>query len=144
VTDYTKAFMALENMMVAHWEEVGMPGGPDEARIAPSKYILLGNEGYLVVVIAKDGEEPVGYMAAVMDYHLHHQHKKFGVVDSTYLKPEYRKGLNASRMIKYMEKVLKDRGVDYIQISVNANKDLQSLMKRCKYSLSDLIYTKLL
>lgn len=128
-----------------HWKELAL----DQEQIAlgcdEAKYEQGDAMGCLHIVTARTDGKLVGYYYGMLMNHLHY----FGAglmcySDVYFLKPEYRRGLNGVRFLRFIEDSLKDRGVVKLYISTKAHQDHGQLFERLGMKLSDRVFTKLL
>jgi hypothetical protein len=65
----------------------------------------------LAIVTARQEGRLVGYVAAIINTHLHYASTKFGTLDVFWLAPDVRKSVNGVGLFTAIEEELKRRGV---------------------------------
>lgn len=134
----------FSGLIQEHWQEVAtnkdkIPLDPDYDR-----YISLEEADALKVFTVRDGGTLVGYFAVFVFPHIHYQQTVYAQNDVIYLTPDYRKGMVASRLIRFAEDCLKEDGVDVLMINTKVSHDFSPLLERLKYKLTDKVYGKML
>jgi len=112
----------------AQWEELESerkyPFNPDVKR-----YLEFNRTGFLRQYTAREGEI-VGQAGMYVSPSMHSQ-VLIATEDTWYLKPEYRKGSNALRFLRFVENDLKSIGVQEIHMtSTLANKSGKIMLAR--------------
>ncbi len=114
-------FAQLFPMFVKHWHEVGMTGVDETFNPDIDRYIALESVGLYVGTGAFDGDEVIGYVSTPIDSLMHNKHVTVGITEAIFLKEEYRKSRIGYNLIKFTKQVLKDLGVNYWSVGLDAS-----------------------
>jgi GNAT superfamily N-acetyltransferase len=125
-----------------HWSEIALdkakvPLEPDLATFA-----MLESLGQLVIVTVRSDEKIIGYHISLVRPHLHYKSSLTAYVDMYFLHPDYRGGLAGFKMFKFVEEVLKERGVDRIYSGTKLHKDMGRLFERLGYNETERLFVK--
>ena len=103
----------------------------------------LHSSDRLKTVIAKDGEEVVGYISVIVTDQLHNS-DKLAVMDALYVKESHRRSGISTDLLIEMEEVLIEMGVPIFGVGFRS-KDLgDKVMSPLGYNLEECTYTKVL
>ena len=105
------------------------------------RYVRASNRGDLVSIVARDNGKIVGYLGFWILPDINHD-MVVAQQAGLYLKEEYRKGYNATKMIRFAEERLRERGVDAIVLISTAKKDLSSLFTHLNYKEAETSFLK--
>ncbi len=135
---------ALKPLIHDHWSEV--ENHQDIISLNPNfeKYKTLDEMGILHVVTMRDEKKLVGYFISFIQAHPHHMDCLMALNDVLFIDKEYRKGFNATRLIKFAETELKELGVMKTYITVKLDHDFSLLLEKMNYKARERIYEKLL
>lgn len=126
------------------WQELGLDKDKISG-IAPheQRYLELEKLGILHPVTVRADGRMVGYYIAAICEHLHYQGAGLMAhTDLYYLLPEYRKGGCGAKMLIFLEKTLKEKGVVKIYASTKVHADRGPLFEALGFKLTDRIFTK--
>ena len=129
----------IEELQHLHAREVDQLRFP--TKINHIAYIMASNRGQLATIAVRDEGKLVGYIGFIVgeDWNTEaYVAKEAGM----YLKKEYRKGRTAIKMIKFSEKVLKEKGVDAVLMMSSAEKKVGPLYEYLKYREVETSYIK--
>ena len=130
-------------VLEAHKDEIANVGDGVELQPIRSIYDSLAESGSLIVVTARVGKKLVGYVVVFLSPHLHYASILVAQQDVFFLLPEYRKGFTGRDLLRYAEKIARNRGAAYMRQNVKPDRrDFGVLLKREKYSLVENIYEK--
>ena len=131
-----------EALLKAHWEEIAIY--KDKITLDPNydSYIQLQRANKLIVVTARDNGVLVGYCSFIIGPGGHYKKTRYAENDMLFLSEEYRKGINAVRMIKFTEKMLKRVGVHVMLLNMKASHPSHSLCKALRMDPSEISYSK--
>jgi|TARA_Y100000310_G_scaffold181396_2_gene181327 N-acetylglutamate synthase-like GNAT family acetyltransferase len=129
-----------------HWKEYqeqhilgfDAPMNPDKAR-----YIEYNDMGYHIQFTARDEGLLVGHCGVYISESMHTGIKTCSE-DTIYLRPEYRKGFNFSRMLKFMENHVKSLGVKEIHLTAKLTNKSGRLIESRGYTHVANEYLKVL
>lgn len=137
----SKCWNELMVLASQHWHETegfrrGEPFAPSYAR-----YIECERIGFFVMFTARDGEKLCGYAGMYITTSMHSQ-ARISVEDEWFLLPEYRKGRNAIRLVKYVEGALASRGVTAIQMSAKIKNGAGRILEYLDYEATSTVFFK--
>lgn len=145
VEPYEQAIEGMRLLYQEHWEEVALDKGAIRLNPDYAKYSALAKAGILNVVTARVSGELIGYHISMVWPHIHYADSLTAFTDIFFLKREYRKGTGAGvRLLKFMEKSLRERGVQKIYMGTKLLHDIGPLLERLGYKAIERIYTKVL
>ena len=95
----------------------------------------------------RDGPALVGYVFVLVFPHLHYASTLWAQTDIFWLDPAYRQGLAGYRMLRIMEKSLKEAGVKAVAVNVKLHFEasrgtIGKLFERLGYKPIETIYSK--
>jgi GNAT superfamily N-acetyltransferase len=127
----------------AHYKEIARH--QDRIALSPDydRYERIDEAGAMCFVTARDNGVLVGYFVCFIMPNLHFKDHVMASNDLIYLYPSHRKGYTAAKMIRYMEKVLKEKGVSRLLVNVKTANDFGILMDREGYTVIEHIYEKM-
>jgi len=133
----------MQDLIKEHWVEIGLVGSVNLG-LDPyyEIYSILENAGHLLIQTARLGKKLVGYFIVTAHKHSHHQTEWFAQCDVLFVSKAYRTRLIGPKLIKNMEKKLKDSKVNYLQISVTPAVDISRGLMRQNYQLQEAVYLK--
>lgn len=108
------------------------------------KFEVLDELGNLVIVVARDGGDIIGYLVFIVDNHIHHKSKLFAISDLLYVHPDYRNTRVFSSMVDYSESFLEDLSVDVVLITFKSYADHPELMSTLGFGKFETVYSKIL
>ncbi len=92
-------------------------------------YDAAASENSLICVTARDGGV-VGFWLAFLSYHPHHKGALACLADLVFLKPEYRRGFNAARMLRVLIGEAREAGASVMYCNSPIGRDLGPLLRR--------------
>lgn len=124
-----------------HWHET--EGFRRGEVFAPSleRYMQCEKIGFFIAFTARDGAKLCGYAGMYLTKSMHSQ-AIISVEDEWFLLPEYRKGRNAIRLVKYVESELAKRGVTAVQMSAKISNGIGLILKYLQYEPVSTVYFK--
>jgi len=132
----------VDELFYKHWEEIAV--NKDKIKLNPdwSFYETLDSMGLLGVYTIRESGTLVGYFVVVAKPHPHYKDHVFAVNDIIYIDPNYRKGLAGFKLIKFVEKDLKTRGVSVLVINTKVHKPFDVLLERLGFQNVERAYSK--
>lgn len=125
-----------------NFEECKIADGKKPYALQREAWDWMGKNGLIHVTTARDEGKLVGYSLTI----LAPRHLQFDAFASQgtglYLKPEYRKGFNASRLLDEDEIFLQQLGVQLGYRDVAMDPDVGPLLERKGWVKKEVIYTK--
>lgn len=135
-----KAEMAL--LWPLHWEEVANDKDKIKLDVWYEAYDEMEKSGQLHIVTARDEEKIVGYHWSVVRPHLHYKSSLTAYTDIYFLHPSYRRGMNGIKLFKFVEKSLKERGVEKMYTASKIKLDKSSIFEFLGWHEAETVYTK--
>lgn len=115
---------------IAHWEEVGQ-----DKRWTPDLdwdlYRFLENRGDLMIVALFVDDEPVGYFVGMCGHPTHYRTKWIMRSDLFFIDPKHRK--YGVRLFNAAKEFARLYGVQKLYVTWKVYKDIEPIMKRCKF-----------
>ena len=132
----------IEPLLRAHWEEVAQHRAI--APLNPCWEYYYANERIkrLVVVVAENGADLVGYSVYFLAPMLHNMPNLLAQNDIIYIRREYRRGSLAMRLMNLGEAEAKRLGASIISMHVKVDHDFSSLLVRAGYAEIETTYSK--
>lgn len=132
----------IKPLIEDHYKEVALY--QDNIPLKPDfdKYVELNENGMLRIFTARREGKLIGYFLVVVMPHLHYKENVFAMNDIIYVEPSKRGGMVAYRLIKYVEKVLKDEGVSVLMINMKTSNMFSRLLEGLGFTNTELVYTK--
>jgi GNAT superfamily N-acetyltransferase len=125
-----------------HWQEIALDRQKIKLEPDVETFQMLEDVGQLVIVTVRNDGQLVGYHVSLVRPHLHYKSSLTAYVDMYFLHPDYRGGMAGYKMFKFVEKVLKDRGVDRIYSGTKLHKDMGKLFERLGYNETERLFVK--
>jgi GNAT superfamily N-acetyltransferase len=105
-------------------------------------YMAIEQQGLFHGFAAREGHRLVGYATFVTTPDLHHRSNKIAVCDMIYVLPSHRGSFLGGKLLKFAERVLKDRGTNMMIVDTKTNHDFKSILTRIGYEATEIRYTK--
>lgn len=136
----------LKQLFSDHWEEIARDKEIIKLNPDYKKYQALDKAGVLQVVTVRTSEEQelVGYHVSLIHSHLHYSDSLTAFTDIFFLKQEYRKGRTGIKLFQFVEKCLKQKGVQKIYMGTKLHLDISNILEYLGYTPIEKIYTKLI
>lgn len=125
-----------------HWQEIALDKAKVPLNPDVDTFRVLEQAGLLLIVTARDGEKMVGYHVTIVRPHLHYKHSLTAYADMYFIHPDYRQGMTGVKLFKYLEGVLRERGVDRIYQGTKIHKDMGRLFERLGYKETERLFVK--
>lgn len=139
---FTRLMPELPELFIKHDAEISEA---ETTAIDPDwrRYIALEVAGSLHVITVRDGRKLVGYYIGMIMPHLHRKHKLCAYSDLFFILAEYRSGWAGYKLFVEVEKMLKALGVHKSYLVTKHAYPITMIVKRLKYSLVELVHTKI-
>lgn len=111
----------LMPLWVAHWKETEAHRVGEVFNVNVESYMKYSDVDYYILYTARDAGRLVGNFGAYIFTSMHTQRRE-ATEDTLFLLPEYRKGLNSVRFVRFVENDLISRGVKKATISVKSTR----------------------
>jgi N-acetylglutamate synthase-like GNAT family acetyltransferase len=125
-----------------HWQEIALDRQKIKLEPDVETFQMLEDVGQLVIVTVRNDGQLVGYHVSLVRPHLHYKSSLTAYVDMYFLHPDYRGGMAGYKMFKFVENVLKARGVDRIYSGTKLHKDMGKLFERLGYNETERLFVK--
>lgn len=109
-----------KDLLDRHYSEVPYVMSPDSYEVNSPLYKVIEAQGNLLCLVAKDGEELVGYVSGMVTPMMHNADKSVFMATSFYTIPERRKQGCAKELYSELVQVCAGVGIDYIHYTVNS------------------------
>ena len=131
-------------MLHDHWKEIALYQDLQILNPDYEKYYQAEKQNALIIATVRDAasNELVGYHVTFLHQMLHYKNVIAALDDIHYLKPEYRAGWTAVRLIKFAEAEAKRRGAHLSIARAKAKSQHGALYQRLGYDLSDEVFFK--
>lgn len=141
VENYADAIDEVKVYYPMHYDELA---SNHEIQLDPDYDAYLRINHLIHLVTVRDGSKLVGYHLSFVMPHLHYRKSLTATTDIYFLDPAYRKGRAGLDLLKFMEKSLKDIGVERIYMMTKTNLNRGKILERLGYSEKEHIYTKMI
>lgn len=133
-----------QELIRLHWEEIAV--NKEKIKLNPDwdAYQTLEDANALRIFTARDKGKLVGYFVVLISRNLHYKDHLFADNDIIYLHKDYRKGFTGVKLIKFVEKCLKQDGISVLKINTKVHQPFDQLMSYLKFGLIERVYTKYL
>jgi GNAT superfamily N-acetyltransferase len=126
-------------MFERHYQELGRTDALDpDHRLA----MRLEQEGRLVCITARVDARLVGYALYILAPMAHYKTTTMADLDLLWLAPEWRRGRNGLRLIKFAEPVLAARGAQVVRLRAKLDTTLASLAGLMGYTEAERVYER--
>lgn len=140
--NFDNLFPDMIDLFTKHYKEIA--AYQDKIKLVPdlAKYRLLEEQEKLLCYTVRIGNKLIGYSLYFKDTHIHYSNDIFAVNDILFIRPDYRKGTIAVRLLAYCELRLRGEGVSVISIHMKAEHGFERLCEYAGYDFMEKIYTK--
>lgn len=125
----------------AHWDEMGFDLG-FELDLDDAIYDAAHENNLMHATIAKDGDEIIGYAVYYVCPHNFNTAATVAASDALYVKPEYRGGTCAARLIRFAEDHAKQLGALVFSWHCRAGTSLDAVLARRGYDQTDIVMSR--
>lgn len=132
------------DLLKEHYEEVAL--NKSVMKLSPdwTKYYALEQSNMLLCLGAFMGDECVGYSINFLLKHLHYKNLFYMQNDLLFVAKEHRKSKVGLLLIQETEIQAKENGAEMMLWHAKEHTKLNYIMQRMKYSVQDIIYSKVL
>ena len=138
VEPLTDAWPELVEMHQQHWREIEAHRGPFAPEL--ERYLVHERLGGFVLFTARDDGRLVGSLGVFLIPSRHTQ-RLIASEDYLYLRPEYRRGWNAAKLIATAEQYCWNRGAEEIEVMATGDR-VGALLRALDYEPSAVQYSK--
>jgi GNAT superfamily N-acetyltransferase len=128
----------IKPLFYDHWLEIA--GHQDTIPLDPDydQYAKLDEMGLMRMMIVRDEGEPIGYFITfTTPAHMHYQTTSYGLNDILYVKPSYRKGTVAYRMMRKAMDDLREQGVNVLVVHMKVKHEFRRLLTALGFNLAE-------
>jgi len=118
----------LEALSKLEWEEVNHFKDIFPLDIDWGLYYQLEDLGLFKIFTVRDGGKLVGYFSVIVSPAIHSSGRFRVGNDALFLHKGYRKGFTGVRLIKFVEKCLREDGFHQLQITFTENNDITPIL----------------
>ena len=138
-------YAEAQPLMDLHWEEVALDQDLFKADMNSEWYEGLEKLGSLQITTARRRGRLIGYAITFLMPHSHYKSAGLvGLADMYYLLPSERIGMTGIALLLKMEQGMRDRGVVRGHMSCKVHLDLQPLLTKLGWRLTDYTFSKVL
>lgn len=125
-----------------HWEELAL--NKDKVPLDPQYDIYIAREqkDELIFATMREDGEPIGYFIGFIAPGLHYQTCLTCIMDIFYIHPDKRKGRAGIKLFQFVEKELRNRGVDRWFVGSKCHADASPLFEYLKFNRVEVFYSK--
>lgn len=113
-----------------------------QMKVNYDEYDALWRMGLLQVLVARDGDQMVGYFITVIRPHPHYNDTIIGHEDAHFLTKSHRRGFAGLRLIREAEGHLRAAGVHRMNVHTKSHKNKGRVFERLGFTQTDIIYSK--
>lgn len=145
ITAHVESFQSnldyLKPLLPIHYKELAL--NQDKVPLSPQfdRYIDAENRGELLFISLRSAGEIVGYFIGFVAPALHYSTCLTCQMDIFYVLPEYRGGGAGFQLFKFVEKNLKQRGVQRMFVGSKMHKDASWLFEKLGYVPVETYYS---
>lgn len=130
-----------QELFKLHYQEIAQNKNAIKLEPDTDKYIAMFGLNCLRVYTARDNGKLIGYGVFVVDTHLHYLNSLTAESDLLYIHPDYRKGMDGYKLIKFCHAQLHGSGVQRIMWRMKPHRNFSKLIERLGGRLHELVYT---
>lgn len=144
VEDWFEVKDQMAHLWPLHWAEVAV--NKDVIQLDPDfdAYGAMANAGMLHIVVARKDGEIIGYHFNIVKGHLHYRKSLSAFCDIYYIAPEHRTGRTPLRLFQFVEKTLRERGVQKAFTGTKLSLDAGPLFEFMGWTETERTYIKIL
>ena len=133
---------AMQPLFEMHHDELAKTGRQWKAAPHKAAYQALEESGSLLVLIAYQGDEIVGYSINFIGLHLHYSGLRYAHNDALFVRPELRGSGLGIKLIHETERRASERGANMLMWHAKPETMLASLLPRMGYGMEEIQYCK--
>ena len=141
---YEQVINEIKPLLENHYDEIALD--KDVIKLNPDydMYKKLCNSGAMRIITARDDGKLVGYLIALIKYHLHYKDSLTAIDDIFYVDKSYRKGLTGVKLFIKTEEILKKYGVQRVVLNTKLHHDVGAIFDRLGYKETERVFTKII
>ena len=134
----------IKPLLDNHYEEIALDR--DVIKLNPDyeTYKKLCDSGVMRIITARDDGKLVGYLIAIIKYHLHYKDSLTAFNDIFYVDKQYRKGMTGVKLFIKAEEILKKYGVQRVAMNTKLHHDVGAIFDRLGYKETERVFTKMI
>jgi GNAT superfamily N-acetyltransferase len=132
----------IQPLIHAHWEEIA--SAKDKIKLNPdySMYKSLNDARVLRIFTVRNEGKLIGYFIVICNPHMHYSDHVYAMNDIIYIDPEYRGSTIAFKLLRSVEKRLKQDGVSVLMINMKVHAPFDRLLEKLEFKNTERVYTK--
>ena len=139
----SQLYELAEDLFLDNFQEASSYNGELDLDVNFEFYQRYDDLGLVKFIGAFDGNGLVGYSILLEVPFIAHKHTTLAQCQVIYLKPEYRKGSNGVRFIKFVENVARAINCQYLQIGIpKKQKKVHNLFVDLGYKLREATFSR--
>ncbi len=127
-----------------HWQEIALDKSQIKLAIDYNQYAQIDAHGQLHVVVARSEGQIIGYHLSIIRPHLHYRESLSAFTDVYYIAPEFRKGRTGINLFRFVERTLKQRGVQKMFTGTKLHMDMGKLFEHLGWTETERLFTKVI
>ena len=139
---YDEVVEDIKPLIEDHWEEIAL--NKEKIKLNPDweMYEALNSIDRLRIFTVRDEGKLIGYYIVIINKHLHYTDHVFAMNDLIYIDDAYRGRTVAYRLIKFVEKELKESSVSVMMINMKVHSPFDRLLEGCGFTYTERMYSK--
>jgi GNAT superfamily N-acetyltransferase len=131
-------------LWVEHWKEVALNQDEIALDVDHQQYETQEAAGALRIVVARHQGRIIGYWLGFVRPHFHYRTSLSAYTDIYYVDPAYRQGGVGRDLIRFVDRSLKQQGVQKVFTATKVHLDHSALFESEGYARTEYLFTKLL
>lgn len=127
-----------------HWEEVAVNRDAIKLKVDFAQYDAQDAAGALCIIVAREAGAVIGYWVGLIRHHFHYADSLTAYTDLYFVDKAYRNHGAGQKLFAFVEKTLRQRGVQRIFTATKKHLDHSALFKAAGYEETEIVFTKLL
>lgn len=131
-------------LWIEHWKEVAINQAEIPLKVDYRQFDQQDATGSLHIIVARHQGVIIGYWLGFVRPHFHYADSLTAYTDIYYLDPAFRNAGTGAALFGFVEKSLKQRGVQKIFTATKCHLDHSALFEALGYNRTEIVFTKLL
>lgn len=130
------------HLFIEHYKDIALY--QDKIQLNPDvvRYMALEESGVLIPISVREDGALIGYSVTILLPSLHYKEHTYAMNDVIFISKEHRKGTVGIKLIKYTEKILKEKGISVYCINSKVHAPFFKVLERLGFTDSEHQYTK--
>jgi hypothetical protein len=134
----------LQNIFEKAWKELEFNNECLPLSIDNEYFDDMAKNDNLCIIVVRNNQNIVGYCVLIIGNHIHSKDSLTAYTSSYYLLPEFRKGYSGVKLFTFLQKVLKEKGINRIITTTKTQHDKSPIFKKLKWDKIETVYSKIL